>query len=430
MPEAPPSAPPAAPAISPPPPPPAPTKAIHVTPAGMDAGPAPAPPKRGSAREEMFKDLRKKSAPSNSPDVKPTPPPAKAEPEEKPAPESPLTSPEESSSEKPGAGTPVEMTPEEKKKVSPWKLVEDYKKRHALLEKELAEARTTRLDPKEKEELTTRLSTYEKRAKELEDEIRYVNFTKSEEYAAKYQKPYEEAWVKAMSDLGELTIEDPATGQSRPIKAQDVLDLVNLPLQKAREQANTLFGDFADDVMAHRKEIKNLFEAQQKALDDARKNGAAREEQRHRQIQEYREKVHKEINQIWTEANEAVLKDEKNAPFFKPVEGDEEGNKRLSRGYELADRAFTLNPADPRLTPDQRAEAVRIHAAVRNRAAAAGRLLYWLQQERENTKALKAELAKYQGAEPGSGEGAKGTQPDSRSSARDQVFGALRKFAH
>lgn len=424
---------------TPPSPPPAPTTVLHVDGSGaIDRGPAPTPPqtKKGGAWDKMRGDLQKKAgfteaaAATAQPKTSSVARPGATE--DQPPPEDSSVAPKDESTlpqdQQPGAA-PSASTPAEKKKVSPWKLVEEYKQKLTKAESELLEARKAAPDPKAQEESKAALEKASKRLQELETEIRFVNYSKSQEFQDRFQKPYEDAWRKAMNELGELTMPD-ANGGERPISAQDMLALVNMPLKDARARAVELFGDFADDVMSHRKEIHNLFEAQQKALDDARKLGTQRDEQRQKAIAEWRERSQKEVNEVWTKANGEVLKDEKIAKFFKPLEGDEEGNKRLARGYELADKAFSgIDPRDPRLKPEQRAEIIQLHAAVRNRAAAYGRLQFWYDKAQTELTSLKAELAKYRNAEPGKGEGAKASVP-ANVSARDSIFAELRKRAH
>lgn len=406
---------------APPPPPPAPTKELHVGPGGIiDKGPAPAPVKKGSAMDEMRQSLRKKAG------MEPEPKPAATAKESPPSGES-ATPPAAETDTTPGEAPPA---PEKKGKVSPWKLVDEYKGRAAALEKELAEAKKAVVDPKEKEELTSKLTAAEKRRQELEEEIKYVNYSKSQEFKDKYQKPYEDAWSKAMADLGELTVAD-ETGTERPIAPQDMLALVNMTLKEAKAKAMEMFGDFADDVMAHRKEIRNLFDAQNKALEEARKSAGTRDEQRQRELAEFRQQTRKQIQEVWAEANKQALADEKYSQYFKPIEGDEEGNNRLKRGYELADKAFSApNLEDPRLKPEQRAEIIKLHAAIRNRSAAFGRTLYQLEKSQAEIAALKAEIAKYKKAEPGQGEGSRETAPAHSASARDSIMAGLRKYAH
>lgn len=413
----------------PPSPPPAPTTSISVTPESIDKGPTPPPPKPGSAMDRMRQSLRKAAHVEEE-----TPTPAAVTPKTKTQ-EAPVGEPPEAQAKEEGA-PPNESPPEkteaptsaEKKKLSPWKLVDEHKAARLKAETELAELRKTMADPAKLKELEEKAATYEKRAKELDDHIKYVDYTKSSEFVDKYQKPYEAAWQKAMADLGELTVAG-ENGQERPLAPADLLALVNMPLQKAREQAEAAFGNFADDVMAARKEIRGLFDAQSRALEEAKKLGSERIAAMQKQQKEAQEAVHKEISNLWTEANQSAVKDETYGKFFKPIEGDEEGNTRLQRGYEMADRAFTINPTSPGLTSEQRAEVVRLHAAIRNRAAGFGRLAYQNSKLEAEIATLKAELGKYKGAQPGAGSPPPQAQAGP-SNTREDVFSALRKLAH
>lgn len=415
----------------PPKPPPAPTTAIHVDATGnIDKGPPQPAPKRGSAMDRLRQDLQKK-AQTDEPTPKPAAEKTAHKPEGSGGENQPNLEPAEKGSEAKPSPAEAATAAEKGKKVSPWKLVEEHKTARASLEKELAELKKTLPNPEEQKKAQAEIEQIRKRNAELEEEIRYTNFSKSREYADKYQKPYEDAWKKAMDDLSELTVAD-ADGSERPLSPQDMLALVNMPLKDARAKAVEAFGDFADDVMAHRKEIRSLFEAQRNALEDARKSGASRDEERRKAIEEFRAKSQQEIQQMWTEANNDAVSNEKYAKYFKPVEGDTEGNKRLENGYALAEKAFNSpDPRDPRLTPDQRKEIVRIHAAVRHRAAAFGRALYQLQQAEAKIESLTKELNQFRGTQPGRGEGAT-TESSSSShpaSARESVFAALRKRA-
>ena len=365
--------------------------------------------------DRMRKELQKKTAPANAPE------PKTAEP-----------APDESSdgaSASDGEAAPSAQAAK-KGKANPWKLVDEYKAKASTLEQQLSEAKKAVVDPKEKEEITGKLTEAQKRLAELEEEIKYVNYSKSSEFSEKYQKPYEESWKKAMAELGELTVADEESGSERPIAPNDILALVNLPLKEARARAVELYGDFADDVMSHRKEIRNLFDAQGKALDQARKAGLERDETRSKQMQEMRSQTTRQISEMWSKFNQEAVADKKFGKYFQPVEGDEEGNKRLARGYEIADQAFARSPLDPNLTPEQRAEVVRHHSALRHRAAAFGRTAYQLDQANSKIASLEKELAKYKSTQPGSGEGGKTEAPVGGSSAKASVMGALRKYAH
>lgn len=409
---------------TPPSPPPAPTTTIHVDGKGaMDKGPAPAPPKKGSAMDRMRSDLRQKAGVTEPkpPESKPASGEAVSPPESTPPPTSDSTPipPVEA-----GAAT----TPD-KKKANPWKLVDEFKGRSAMLEKELAELKKVLPNPEEQKRISAEVEAIRKRNADLEEEIRYVNFSKSKQFTEQYQQPYEQAWQKAMSELGELTVTT-EEGQERPLHPNDLLELVNLPIKQARALATEKFGEFAQDVMDHRTKIKGIFEAQQKALEEARKGGEERDKARQQQWQEAMSSIQKQVTEVWQKTNEEALKDETISKYFKPVEGDTEGNQRLERGFALANQALSgIDPRDPRLTPEQRAQVIKVHTAVRLRAAAFGRTMLQLEKAQAENAKLKAELDKYRAVEPGKGEGKPAAQSTGTSSARESIFAALRAKA-
>ena len=289
-----------------------------------------------------------------------------------------------------------------KGKVNPWKLVDEYKAKVAKLEADHVEVSKRAIPEDQWKKTNETLAQRESRLKELEEEIRYVNYSKSEEFKTKYQQPYEKQWQRTMAELGELTVET-ADGGIRPLAANDILDLVNAPLGKAHEMAVERFGDLWPEVMAHRKEIRKLFDEQLSALDEARKSGADREKSITEQSQRQYAETSTQIRETWSKANEEVTVDPKYGSYFTPVDGDQEGNLRLAKGFELADRAFSENPLAPGLTTEQRQGIVRRHAAVRNRAAAFGRLTYQNQQSKTRIADLEKQLAEYKGSEPAAG---------------------------
>jgi hypothetical protein len=338
-------------------------------------------PKPGSAKAKMFDKLaavadKKPATPKPEEPAKPAEP---ADPKAAKAPDSP----------------DAKTTPDDKKeKPNPWKLYEESKKKISDYESRVAELEKLKITPERQKEI----EALNARADELEKEIRYVNYTKSKEFQEQYQKPYDEAWKRAMTDLNELTISD-SNGDERPLQATDILDLVNMPLQQARAAAVERFGDFADDVMAHRKEIRQLFDKQSSRLDEVKKEGIERDKQRQAQWEQERSVVTKEIQETWNAANEEAKNHEKYGTYFKPTEGDQEGNQRLAKGFELADRAFSENPIQAK-NAEERKAIIQRHAAVRNRCAAFGRLVYQNQKSSERIAELQKELEGYKGADP------------------------------
>ena len=405
-----------------------------------DLGPASdraaAPPKPGGARAKMFESLQKvadKPGPGKARPqaAAPAPAAAPAKPTEgaKPSEGKPAQPAAAEPAEPATASAPATADDPKKGKVNPWKLVDDYKAKLTQAEAQLLETNKRAIPEADWKRTQETLAEREKRLTELEQEIRYVNYAKSEEFKTKYQQPYEKQWQRTMSELGELTVET-ADGGTRPLAANDILDLVNAPLGKAHEMAVERFGDLAPEVMAHRKEIRKLFDEQASALDEARKSGASREkEQTEKQQREFGE-VSTKIRDTWSKANEEVTVDPKYGTYFTPVDGDEQGNQRLAKGFELADRAFSENPLAPGLTAEQRESIVRRHAAVRNRAAAFGRLVYQNTQSQQRITALEKELADYKGTEPARGGSQPPAKPGTQATGMSRIREGLSKIAH
>lgn len=399
-------------AANPPAPAPAAPAAVPASTIVPPVTPAPAPAK-GSAKSRMFDKLGEYSG-GKKPEPKPAEAPAPAKVDDPPA------------EPKPGEAAAPAAKPGEKppdKKANPWDLYNKSKETVKSLETRIAELEGKQMKPEQQKEWESKTA----RLKELEEEIRYTNYQKSTEFQEKYQKPYDQAWKRAMTDLNELTVAD-GNGGERPMVANDILEIVNMPLKEARALAVQKFGDFADDAMAHRKQIRNLYDEQSNALETVRKEGETRDKQRQEQQQTQMRAVTKEVQETWDSTNEAVRSDEKYGRYFTPVEGDQEGNQRLAKGFELADRAFRENPMMAK-DGDERRSIVQRHAAVRNRAAAFGRLVYQNDRLLGELTDTKAKLAKYEGSEPPAGGSTPPKTPTNGGTAQSRLHSALEKFA-
>jgi hypothetical protein len=306
-------------------------------------------------------------------------------------------------------------------KTSPWKLVESYKKSNAQLQKEIAVLRlATKLGelPKEAQEKFTALET---RNKELEDEIRHVNYSKSKEFQEQYQKPYEEAWTNAISDLKELVITND-DGTSRQASVQDLLALANMPLGQARATAKAWFGDSADDVMAHRRTLRELSDKQTKALEDSKKFGTEREQQRTAEMQAKHKAFAEETAKSWAAINtEAVEKYD----FLRPVEGETERNEKLDKAVKFVDDTLKKNIGQAK-TQEERETILRAHAALRNRAIGFSVLKHENKSLKSKVEELEKALAEFQGSEPTNGEP---RSPQNGELGGDTLEGAINRMA-
>jgi hypothetical protein len=408
-----------------PPPKPVPAPTRELRPSDIASAPDPSrpeaePEKKVSSKESFTKRLEAKAKPAGEPTTIPTPikedsqegtegteKPERAEGKEKPA------------TAEGAKGPDIDPKTGKPKKANPWKLFEEEKKARATAEQEIQRLKSSIVPEQERAALMGRVEKAEKRAQELEDHIRFVNYEKSTEFKTKYQEPYEAAWKRATTDLAEISVTDSITGQPRAVTSQDILELVNMPLGKAREVADEMFGKFADDVMAHRKEIRGLFDKQSAALEEARKNGGLRDQQMREAFQKRQSETQKFVQENWKAAEQEFLSDKENGQYFKPKmieEGKEptpeekEWNEALERGFKLVDEAWSSNALDPKLTPEQRKEVIKRNVAVRNRAAAFGPLKRHAKRLEARIKQLEKDLKEYSGSTPGAG----GSAPEAR----------------
>ena len=345
---------------------------------------APAPP-------EPKKDIeppKSVEAPTDDLSMEEGSQPAAAKTTPEPKPEDEVISDDELKSSKPPS------------QAGPWKLKKYWEKRAATVELENNQLKERLAKLPDVEKASKNIEAIQKRNQELEEEIKYTNFSKSKEYEEKYQKPYEAAWAKAAKELGELEVLDESGAVARRANSQDLIALANMPLGQARKTATAMFGDSANDVMLHRQRIIDLSEAQREALDNARKSGSDRQEQ----FSVQQQALAKEVSTLWEQSNtEAASKIE----YLKAKEGDDEWNGALDKAKSLVDTAFAQSPADPRLNPEQRAKLVKSHAAIRNRAIAYSALKLENNRLRAQMKERDEKLKQFEDSAPTGGNGSR-----------------------
>jgi len=407
----------------PPKPPPPPTSQINVSALPTSATPAP-PPKKGSAREAMHQALRKQAG-----EEPPAAPPAAGKKDDSAPQAAPKGAGEESPpSPAPGAAEAA-GEPGKKPKANPWKLYEAEKQARAELEQRFQEYRAKVPKDVDVAALTDRATKAEKQANDLANEIRYHVYEKSPEFQQQFQAPYEAAFRRNLDDLKEVPVKDPNTDQVRAFTGDDLAQLSFMTLGQAKEVANRLFPDFADDVLAARKEIRALWDKRQGALNEWKDKGGERAKQATETFQRQRSDLARSVQETWTAANEELVNHETRGEYFKPRDGDQEWNSRLEAGYKLVDQAFAVNLLDPNLKPEDRAAAVKRYAAARARAASWGPLRHENEQLKVRVAELEKELKAFKDTTPPAG-GSQARPGEGRAlSAREAMRDALRKRA-
>jgi hypothetical protein len=290
----------------------------------------------------------------------------------------------------------------EKKKINPWTELKTHKQIVAQKEAELSELKKLVADPQARAAEVARLQAIEKRNQELEEQIKFVDYSKSKEYQEKYDQPYKAAWERAMGELSELTVSG-NDGAERPMEPADLLQLVNLPLKDALVLAEETYGPAAQTVMNYRKEIKGLFQQQQQALADARKSGVEKSTADQTQQQAKMQALQQQAHTQWEQENARIVANETTGKYFKPVEGNDKINASLEKGYKFVDETMAVNPLNPNLSPEQRADAVRRHAALRHKAASWGRMRMEFESLQKDYQAALGRLKEFEGSVPGTG---------------------------
>lgn len=357
--------------------------------------------------------------PAAKPTAKPTAKPAEPPPatDEEADPEAAVKPADES---KPGE----QPKQPEGKRESPWKLVDTFKNRAIKAEKELADVRAAQKPGELPKEALDKFTALETRNKELEEEIRHVNYAKSKEYVEKYQQPFEDAWAEAISEVKQLKVAN-EDGTTRPGNAYDIQKIANLPTGEARELAETLFGKCAEDVMQMRKDLIKLSQAKERAIEVAKKNGGEREAQASLEEQARRKAQTETTAKLWADLNhEFVSKHE----FLRPVEGQEERNQKLEQATKFVDETFGLNVSHAQ-TEQERQEIIKRHAALRSRAIGYSVLRLENKSLRTEVESLKKALSEFQGSEPTGGEPADHSNGDINPETLDGAVAGLARLA-
>jgi hypothetical protein len=275
------------------------------------------------------------------------------------------------------------------------KAQEEYEPKIQTLEARVKELETS--NPAEVKTLQSRLEAAEKRRDELESEIRFTDYSKSTDFVEKYQKPYNQAWSKAMFEVTQLNRmqED---GTSTKMTQDDFLELANTGLGEIDAKAEAWFPGSAarSRVMRHVEKVRELADSQSEALERARTEGAERSKLSEVERKASTEKTVKMLD----EAHGAISK--KWPQMFAPAEGDTEGNALLDKGEAMYQRAFHPTPEN---APKTAEEAIQLHALVRNKVRNHDRLALWLKTARAKIKELETELSQYEASSPNGGIG-------------------------
>jgi hypothetical protein len=360
------------------------------TPPDETTPPAGTPPKTDAAPAAA-------DTPPAKPDAKSDAPPLEANPDDKPA-----TPPVEVPDDPMDTDIPEGWSPKalraalKRNKIARRDLYQELK----ALKDAAAQAPAKPAEDPERKALEERLTAADKRRQELEDHMRFLDYTKSEEYQEKYHKPYIETWRDAAERVSELKIINAETGETRQATQDDLSEIVKIAnTEMALGAAELLFQTPAKAalVMNLRDAIRKAYTAAERAKVEFQAKGSLKQ----KEFQEQQTRAAAARTMAFETLNKQAV--EKHPELFKPVEGDAEGNALLQCGFEQADMAFSPDlPAD---------KAPLVHSVLRNKAAAFDRVNLFWHREKKAREAAEKKLAEFQKSIPTPGDGGGGTPP-------------------
>ena len=252
--------------------------------------------------------------------------------------------------------------------------------------KEVAEARAAL--EKERDEIKAK---YE----EMETKVRHLDYTRSNDYVDRYQKPIATAWQKATKAMGELKVNN-EDGSKRDATAADLTKVLQITNgSDAREAAKAMFGEDAGDVMALRRGILDLYEQADQATKDWKTKGNEAQERQQREEMENSGKLEAEFDGHIGK----MRKDMPDIYDFDPK--DAESKKYVDETEKFIGIAFKGKGLPEGLSKPEQNRRIAI-----NQAEIAARARAWAPQVLRAKRAeaqveeLKAKIAQFEGSEP------------------------------
>ena len=167
--------------------------------------------------------------------------------------------------------------------------IKEYETKLAEREAKLKEYETK--PPQDNKPLLEKLASLEKENNDFKEELKFTNYVKHPEFTEKYQKPYNEAWSKAVREIEQLASHAGRWMQlaKQLLKTYSLLQtLRSLLLTKELKQC---LDEVLHELFDTSNEYEILAEAQEKAIADAKTTGSEREKQMKLQSEQRNAKV-------------------------------------------------------------------------------------------------------------------------------------------
>jgi hypothetical protein len=265
------------------------------------------------------------------------------------------------------------------------------KQQEKTLRDELAAAKEAKGG--DSEAIAKSLEAREQELKELRGELRKVRFEKSEDYLEKYEKPFKTAASIAQEEVEKLKIldTDPQTGESvkRPATWEDFVEIYKMEPDEQDEAIDAKFGKSAYRVSHH----LALLKSRDRDMNDALEKEKSDWESAQANETAAMARQYQELNKVWEQTNKDLQS--KRPDWYGEINGDDEGNELLRKGYE------TFEPYWKSRSQMKREDIIVYETQLRNRAAAMPRMAHLNTKLRTQVTQLEAKIQKLLGKGPG-----------------------------
>lgn len=352
------------------------------------------------------------------------------EPELEETPEKPEETIEPTPDKEPAAAKP-EVFPDRRKTENKltWKNLRGLQNENAALRQQLDEFKSKLPDPTDHPKYKDALSKIEaqtKRADAAEKDLEFSRFERSPRFRSEYLQPILEAnqaGARAMLAL-DVALAD---GNVRAGTPEDWQRLMSIQDPRTRlTEAKKVFGEDPASLAVfarHEGNVEQLTARATHALEEYQTKGSEQEKQQAEATQKRAAEVRERVGKAWQQSVTELM--EKDGKWFKPIEGDDEGNTLLQAGYEKTKAALSkLNLLDPAMPDEDRNKAIASHVEMMHKAAAYDRLQHLFRKRGDLMRQLKKELAQYKSSTPtdGDGRGVKQTaEPTLQQRVKDRI---------
>ena len=244
-----------------------------------------------------------------------------------------------------------------------------------------------------------KIAAYEKQIEDIRKEatsakqrLAEVDFTKSDEYNANFVQRAQRIWTKAVQLVTQLKVTD-ADGNQRQATTADFETIRNAPEHLRAYKAKELFGDEIDPHAITK--YADMIDQVKEESDIAIAKHAETHEQTATQRAAEARKGQESYQTQYQSALKAIQENPEYGQWFRADENNPEESKLLQDGFDEIEKVTTALAEMP---PDAQAA----YAAVfRARAAAMPRLLVAHNRVKAELEAVKTELSKLRGKDPG-----------------------------